>query len=127
MPPEVDVSGWSSSSLVPDNIKVGPHGGCQPATTLASPRVPASTFWLYSIYCFMQVKKSITLKPLPLVLTTTLSWNIESKAFTIKTSCKDSLFRGKVTLDVGAKAIQYRCVQYTVLIVCTVGRECTHS
>ena len=63
---------------------------------------------MHDCICHAQVKKSIQLKPLPLVVSSTLSWNIQSKDFTVKTSCKDSLLQGKITLDVGARAIQYR-------------------
>ena len=75
MPPEVNVAGWSSSSLVPDNIKV---------------------------------KKSIQLTPLPLTLGCTLAWNLETKTFKYKTSCKDNILRGKVTLDMGTQSLHYR-------------------
>ena len=55
----------------------------------------------------MQVKKSVKLLPL-LVISSTLSWNIQSREFTLRTSCKDRLLQGKITLDLGARAIQYR-------------------
>ena len=54
----------------------------------------------------IKIKKSIKL--FPLVLACTLAWNLDSKTFSYKTSCKDRILHGKVTLDVGARALQYR-------------------
>ncbi|GAX83863.1 hypothetical protein CEUSTIGMA_g11288.t1 [Chlamydomonas eustigma] len=54
------------------------------------------------------LRKNIKLRPFPLVLDGSLIWNIESKGWTYKLSCRDSILNGRITVDIREKTLEYR-------------------
>ncbi|KAG1656172.1 hypothetical protein FOA52_008711 [Chlamydomonas sp. UWO 241] len=54
------------------------------------------------------VKKSVQLGPLPLALSGSLIWNLESHRVQYKLACKDTILRGKLVANIEERAVEYR-------------------
>lgn len=74
----------------------------------------------------IKVKKSVGLGLLPLRLSGSVVWNLESHKVHYKMACKDKILHGKLSVDVEQRALQYRwgCMHAHPLATCAKSMHC---